>query len=283
MYLMQALDRFLRKVEYLPPAPQILPKLLPLLSNPDSDSTRLVDAIRFDPSVTAQILKACNSAAFGSTQPTADLLEAINLLGFHEIYRRLAIVAGLGLLRVSKPAYGIMTEQLWRHSATAALAAQLVARSRGQDENVAFTSGLLHDLGKVVLAEQLKEQYATLLAEAREQNEAVVDFEKKNLGFDHANLGGRLLTDWGFAPNMIAAVAFHHRPVGAGGFDSLAASVCVGNLVSHLVELGAENHNLISRCETALKLLNLSIEDLPVLIESTKAGFEELAGFCGLR
>src|SRR6476660_5990754 len=113
---MQPIERFVSKVDYLPPAPQILPTLLPLLGNPDSDSSRLVQLIQYDPALTAQILKATKSAALARTQTPVDLFAAVNLLGFREIYRRVAILMGFGLFKISQGGCAVVTEGLWRHS-----------------------------------------------------------------------------------------------------------------------------------------------------------------------
>jgi putative nucleotidyltransferase with HDIG domain len=224
------IERFLATVDFLPPAPQILAKLLPLLGNPDVEAARIVELIRLDPALTAQILHASNAAALAPSQKTTDLLEAVTMLGFGEVYRRVAIVSGLSLLRVSKDTYGINTEGLWKHSAVTALAAQLLAKRSGEDESMAFMSGLLHDLGKVVLAEKLRERYATLLVQAGLNKAAAVDFEQETIGLQHAEIGGQLLARWCFNPGIIAPVWFHHAPSRGVAFETLTASVCVGNL-----------------------------------------------------
>src|SRR6185436_12909414 len=154
---MQPADDILDRITTLPPAPQVLPRLLQALDKPDSDTSNLVDLITLDPALTVRLLGACNSAFLASATQVNDVPEAINRLGMNAIYRIVATVYGARSLRPSCSDWGIDPGALWQHSVTTALAAQFLARDSEEDEAVAFTAGLLHDLGKIVLAESFKQ------------------------------------------------------------------------------------------------------------------------------
>ncbi len=184
---MEELDTYINKVKTLPPAPRILPELLSLLGQDDTDSSRIVQLISFDPAITACVLRVCNSAYFAGALPADDLQEAIK-------------------------GYGINPGELWQHSVTAAVAAQLIAKSKGEDDSVVFTATLLHDIGKIVLAEALEHIYVKLIEENRSQQAALIETEKRVLGVQHAEIGGHLLARWNFPPSLVNAVWFHHDP-----------------------------------------------------------------------
>jgi hypothetical protein len=84
---MQAIEDYISKVRYLPPAPRVMPELMNLLNQPDVDSDRVVKVISLEPSLTANVLRACNSAYFAASQPTVDLQEAITRLGFQQVFQ----------------------------------------------------------------------------------------------------------------------------------------------------------------------------------------------------
>src|SRR6185436_11099589 len=111
------------------------------------DSTKIVRAMNQDAVLVEKILALCNSAYFAAATPTADLHEAITRLGFKQIYELVAIVHGARGLMPALPAYGFQEGDLWRHAVATAIASQLVAGAAALDVNVAFTAGLMHDLG----------------------------------------------------------------------------------------------------------------------------------------
>src|ERR1044071_3014471 len=95
-----SLDEFLDQVEGLPPAPHILVKLLRALDEPDTDVSRIVDLISFDPALTANVLKMCNSAAFAAAEPIKDIEEAVGRLGLQPIFRLVAATNSKGVFRL---------------------------------------------------------------------------------------------------------------------------------------------------------------------------------------
>ncbi|MEY2410156.1 MAG: hypothetical protein QOF48_2826, partial [Verrucomicrobiota bacterium] len=152
---MEDLDRFITQSQYLPAPPRLVLELLLRLSQPNVDSTKVVRAIRQDPALIEKLLALCNSAYFAAATSTSDLQEAVTRLGFKQIYELVAVVHGARTLMAPQRGYGLEEGKLWRHSITAAIAAQLAARPAGVDENTAFTAALLHDVGKIVLNRHL--------------------------------------------------------------------------------------------------------------------------------
>jgi len=267
---MQELDDYINKVKNLPPAPRMLPELLMLLRQDNVDSSRVVQLIAFDPAITASVLRLCNSAAFAGANPASDLSEAVNRLGFRQIYTLVAAVSGARALTPSQRGYGINAGELWRHSVTAAVAAQLIARRQGDDESTVFTAGLLHDIGKIILAEALEHIYAKLVEDSQTQQAALVESEKRLLGVDHAEIGGRLLTRWKFPENLVTAVCFHHHPEAAGPHQRLASYVYLGNMIAYFMGqgYGHQAFALRGRAE-ALEILKLKASDIPDLMIET--------------
>ncbi len=261
---MQELDDYINKVKHLPPAPRILPELLRLLKRDDVDNSKVVTCISFDPSLTASVLQLCNSALYSPATPIGDLNQAITWLGFKQIYQLVAAVVGSRALGPAQTGYGINKGELWEHSVASAVAGQLLARKLGDDENMVFTAALLHDLGKIILSEALEGIYTKLVEETQQHQQALLDAEKRLLGVQHAEIGGRLLARWKFPENIVTAVWFHHQPKAAAPHDRLAAYIYLGNLIAHFLGHSYGHQALALRGRTdALDILGLSPESLP--------------------
>lgn len=260
---MNELDDYINRVKRLPPAPRVLPQLLQLLGQPEVASEKVVNLITYDPALTASVLQLCNSAFFGLGTPVSDVAEAVTQLGFQQIYRLVVAASSARTLTPPQKGYAIDQGELWKHSVTAGIAAQLLARAQGANENVVFTAALLHDLGKVVLSEALEKRYADLLLAANDSTTPLVETEKKLLGVDHAQVGGRLLDRWKFPPNLVAAVWFHHQPRAAGEYEKLASYIYFGNAIAHLLghTYGHKAMALTGRADV-LKTLGLTTTDL---------------------
>src|SRR6185436_20568888 len=162
---MQAIDDYISKVRYLPPAPRVVPELMKLLNKPDVDSDKVVKLISLEPSLTANVLRVCNSAYFAASMPTTDLQEAITRLGFQQIYQLAAAATGAKIFAGPPRGYGLDHGELWKHSVASAVAGQLMARKLGDEESPVFTACLLHDIGKVILAQSVDDIYARLFRE----------------------------------------------------------------------------------------------------------------------
>ncbi len=267
---MQAIDDYISNLRHLPPAPRVVPELMRLLNQPDVDSSKVVKMISFDPALTANVLRICNSAYFGAATPTSDLQEAVTRLGFQQVYQLVAAATGARLLSAAQIGYGLEQGELWKHSVASAVAAQIIARKLGDDENLVFTATLLHDIGKIVLSHSLNGQYSKIVKETETNQQSLLDAEKKLLGVNHAEVGGQLLNRWKFPPNIVSAVWFHHTPKGAGAHQRLACHVYLGNMIAYFMGhgYGHVGFALRGRAEV-LTTLDLKPESIPQFMMET--------------
>jgi putative nucleotidyltransferase with HDIG domain len=272
---MQAVTDYLKKMRHLPPTPKVVPELMRLLNQPDVDSSKIVNMISFDPGLTANVLRVSNSAFFGASTPSADVQEAVTRMGFQQVYQLVAAATGARLLGSPQEAYGLAQGELWKHSVTAAIAGQLVARKIGENENLVFTAALLHDIGKTILSQALNGAYEKIVKETEASGLSLLDAEKKALGTNHAELGGQLLEYWKFPPNIVAAVWFHHAPKGAMAHQKLASCVYLGNMISNYMghAYGHSAFALRARGEV-MATLDLTPQTIPELMVETFAQME---------
>lgn len=272
---MLELDDYINRVRHLPPAPKLLPPLLALLRQTDIDVSRVIQLIVHDPALTANVLRLSNSAAFNRGEAVENLGDALARLGFETVYRLVVTVCGSKMLSPRQAGYGLDPGELWQHSVTAAVAAQIVARECHEDDNLAFTAGLLHDLGKLVISQALEGRYVQVTEQVEQHGRSLLDAEKAVLGVQHAEIGGRLLHRWNFPPALVQAVTWHHQPAEAGAFQRLAACTYTGNLIANLIGQSYGIHSLaLQGRQEPIILLGLGGDGLERCMIRTQEAFE---------
>ena len=214
---MMTAQELVAKVKNLPPVPHAALKLVSLLDQPAVSNTEVVQALRSDNVLTAKLLRACNSPFFGLAEPVASVDQAVFLLGHQQILHIVLTIAFGSAMVVPLPGYAVEASELWRHSLVTATASEMIANEftdLNVEAPVAFTVGLLHDIGKLVLNQTLT---ADLQAEIRGQIEHNKldrsEAEKAVLGTDHGEVGALLLQRWHLPDDLVEAVANHHHPV----------------------------------------------------------------------
>lgn len=278
------LDAYIDRVQSLPPAPVILPQLLRLLASSDVDSDKVVGLISSDPSLTAAVLRLCNSAFIASSTPISDLFEAVLRIGFRSVYELVVAILGARTMKCSSKGYGIDEGGLWKHSVATALAAKCMARDSGAEEGVVFTACILHDIGKIVLAQALEHSYQRLIREIEINQASLLESEANILGVQHAEIGGRLLARWNFPDDLVAAVWNHHDPLKAVGHEQLTSFVYLGNIVAHFMGFGYGHHALALRGRSdALELVGIKSVDLPKYMIETYDQFAAMQALVSIQ
>lgn len=271
------IDCYLDSVEHLPPAPTLLARLISLFRQPDRDVDEVVSLMKADPSLTAELLHRCNSSYYGYEEPVLDVADAVFRLGFYEVYRMSVALFGLNAISNKGIANGVQVEQLWRHSAITAIAAGLIAREMNESEGIAFTAGLLHDVGKIVLGSSDPKKYSGLLKEHGQHGAALNKAEELSFGFEHGKLGARLLSRWDVPEQVSIPVLGHHQIAWTGPFERLSAIINLANLMAHRIET-KEPDNLPEMVH-AITLLGLKQEDVPELEQQIRAEVKRSLSF----
>lgn len=197
-------------VRALPALPRVVMELIESLRDENCDVDRIASQIARDPGISAKTLRLANSSFFGLQRSVASVDQAVTVLGFSAV-RNIATTAGLMRSTQALPTKAMDLDAFWRHSLATALCARELASRTVQNTALAYTCGLLHDLGKLVLASTVPEMYAALLQASSYRAEPTVQSERSFLGVDHAQAGREVLSHWQFPPDIQDAVALHHR------------------------------------------------------------------------
>lgn len=164
--------------------------------------------------------------------------------------------------------YEFEQEGLWKHSLLTAMAAKRLCQHRKLPYgNVAFTAGLLHDIGKLIISVYVQEVGYYLLKKVTEGKLSYVELEERVIGFDHARVGGFLARAWNLPDDLVAAISFHHSPSKAQNRIELSSVIHVANGLAGLVGIGGGVDSLYNPIEPkALDLLALKESDLKFLM-----------------
>lgn len=206
------LNEILQKVKSIPTMPYAGTKMLGLLEEPDTEISEIEEILRYDPGLTANILKLANSAYFGIPSKIGSLRQAVVVLGFKRLVQLVVASCVSAVMDKSVPGYDLPPGDLWRHSIAVSIAAEALVKDKkiGVSQDV-FTSALLHDVGKLVLGNFVKEELEAIESIAAKGVPFVVA-ENMILGTDHAKIGAQILEYWNFPSDVIQAVRWHHDP-----------------------------------------------------------------------
>ncbi len=247
---MSRVEEILLMAKAVPPFPKVAHRVLAMLDDPSVKAADLAEIIQYDAAITANILKICNSALFGLHRKITSLEEALVVLGQDEL-KDVIITSSSAKFYKGKVGAGYELEQgdLWKHSVACAIVArQLASRIKGTHPSVAFTTALLHDIGKRFMSSFVADELKRITVMVDVKGISFVEAERKVLGVTHAELGGMILERWEFDPEMVAAVRHHHD---ADALDKgpLSATIALANAIVVTLGIGGGADGLATRLQ----------------------------------
>jgi putative nucleotidyltransferase with HDIG domain len=274
----QNLKRITLEVEAFPGMPATAAKLLPLLDNPDSTPSEVENIVKYDPGLTANILKLTNSAYFGIPTKVSSIKQAVILLGWKRLMQVVTTICMSPLMKKAVPGYDLRSGELWQHSIAVSVAAELLVKAlKIPDADEVFTAGLLHDVGKLILGSFVKkdlEQIQTMVTKGISFDVA----ESMVLGTNHAEVGGQILHKWSFPAELVNAVQWHHDPESCENTCILSDIVHVANTVGLMTGLGkAEEGVGIEPFGPVVERLGLKVNHLEAIAQQTSEEIKKLS------
>ncbi len=264
------------KVKNLVPVSPAALNLVGLLNQPGVSNDDVVSVLKFDNVLTAKLLRACNSPFFGLIEPVSSVEQAVFILGHQQILHIALSIAFSSIMNSPVPE----SKELWQHSLVTALAAETISKDHSQlnaDPSVAFTAGLLHDIGKLVFGHTLTpDQRTAIAARAVQGRLSRIAAEKQVLGVDHAEVGRCLLQSWRLPDNILEAVGNHHRPVSRPRPElSSVVNVADGLAWSIDAEQGWETFSIQADTE-AVEALGITPETLDELTTTARESMSQV-------
>lgn len=233
----------LRCVRDLPALPAVVMELMQSLEDHRINADQLAVKISHDQALAAKTLRLANSSFYGMSRRVTSISEATAILGLRTL-RNVAMAAGLAGSFSGLSCRGFDFEAFWRHAIGTALCAQALAQAVQLDEDEAFTLGLLHDVGRLVMVSGHAERYAKVLDCQREQDCLMYVAERSIFGTDHAAVGSLVAEHWHFNPMIVAAIAGHHE-VPQATAKCLTDIVHVADNMAHALDLSHLENDMV--------------------------------------
>ena len=258
-----------RSLNDLRPIPQVALKILRIINEELYEIQNVTEEIRKDQVISARTLQLCNSVMFASRKKIESLDHALVMLGKH-LLLKLVISASLNsFFNQTGRGYSLCKGGLYHHAVGTAVIAEKLANLTGKVEpSLAYTAGLLHDIGKVALDQFINSGFSLFYRELNEEGKNFSEVEKQVLGTDHTEVGVDLAQSWSFPESLVEAIRYHHQPEHAAQHKALVHIVYVADLLMSRFHTGLELERLNTDALAArMETIGLSISELPKLID----------------
>lgn len=234
---MDVAKEYIKDIDKLAPCPEIALDVLSIAHESDCSIPTLAGKIERDPNLTATMLRMANSAYFGHMKKINSITDIIVRLGLETIKLIAITSASVGILKSPQEAYSLDTGDLWRHSYATAILASIIGRyAKAKDSSALYTAALLHDIGKVLLNRPL--QVASYNCEKSPPESDFLEYERRLLHTDHAEVGMTLLSGWGLSDTITVPVGLHHDTSQSRSKYQSAKIVYLANFLVNITDLG---------------------------------------------
>ena len=252
-------------VQEIPPLPAAATRLLEMCRDPEISSSEIVEVISRDPALTMKVLRLSNSPFYGLPRQVNSLSDAVVYLGSDALVNFVLAGCMSEQYEERNDGYGLDEGELARHALASAICAQKVAEIAAPElATPAFTCGLLHDVGKIILNRIVAESLTTMLQLVETQNISFLDAENLVLGFTHSTAGAAVAEHWTLPTSIVESIRYHHEPLAASAANhKLVALTHVGDVLCVSFGIGVGSNGMAySFHPGALRVLGLEIEDL---------------------
>ncbi len=256
-------ERILRTLKDLPPMPQVAQKARQVIDNPASSFSELAKVIETDQAIVTRILKIANSPYYGLSGKVSSVQHASVVLGVKTLMEILNLACSSEILGRTLTGYDLDAGELWAHSLAVASGSQIIARKVNPSlEQDAFSAGLIHDSGKIILDPYIAERKDAFRAFVNEGKESFLNAEKNILGFDHAELASEACEQWHIPSQIAFAIRHHHDPTPSKG-DILSFIVHMADAIAMMSGIGAGIDGMLYQLHPeAISILRLNPDEM---------------------
>ena len=273
------IEYILDSVDRLPTLPTIYTKLTNLLQSPNATVKMISNVISEDQAIAVKVLKLVNSAFYSLPQKIGSLKHAIVISGLNQIRNLVMITSTIKMFKELNSASSFDMQKFWEHSIGCAVAARVLAETAYlKNPDDVFTGGLLHDIGKLVHAVYLNEEFAAIIADVHENGLPIIEAEKKILGRDHTYTGGVLAKKWCLSQGTVGMIEHHHLSDHSVELTKEIAAIHAGNIFSIALGLGSGGEKKVPVADMkAWDILGIELSNLESIVMRIDKLFNESA------
>ncbi|EMK26031.1 HDIG domain protein [Leptospira kirschneri str. 200803703] len=261
----EKIDQLFLNDAQLPRISSVVTKVMQMVEKQDVAIPDLAKEISNDPGLTADVIKLSNSAYYRAAKPIKTVQESLMTLGIKTVKDIILLTATRGILKKDLKGYQVDAEDNWIHSLTVAELSKRICEQKklkvGSD--LAFTGGLLHNIGKVILADFFPAVIINLREELKTHSVSFRELEKKHFGYSHEEVGQKLLEKWNFPEELIHVTRNYSQPENEKEFPELVSVIHVSHSIAVTAGVGIDIAGLsIPISNKALQILEISDSDL---------------------
>jgi putative nucleotidyltransferase with HDIG domain len=270
-------DRIIDRAGDISSVSRNITKLNRLLKSSTSSMEEVSSLIEKDPAFSSRVLRIANSSYYGLASKVDSIERAVVVLGFNTVCNLVMTVGAFNFFRVTDRKTEIDFEKLWYHNLGCAVATNVLMKRINQAEaEKAFMCGILHDIGKAVMAQAVpNEQIKILEILKNDTSKTLLEAEEEVLKTTHAEIGYAIAKKWHFPEDIIGAIRNHHTPSGAGNFRELAYAVHLGNAFAKALAFGRSTEPRVTVIEPfAWECFWIKKPDIPAIITAVQDDFD---------
>ena len=242
------IDSLIKEIDTLKPVSHVGQRAMRMIYDPDSSLREIVDILKFDQGMTANLLRVCNSSYFGLKNKVVSIQQAIALLGAEKVACLMVMGASADNFKRPQRGYDLEVGELWRYSVSSALIAREIAEKKKlKDISHLFTSALLKDIGKVILTVHVGDAFEKISDLVQNRGLSFIEAEKETIGVDHAELGARIAEKWNFDTSMVLIIRHHHEPDKSPPDDLSLPIVYLADIICMMAGVGVGSDGLAYR------------------------------------
>jgi putative nucleotidyltransferase with HDIG domain len=258
-----------RSIRDLQPIPQIALKILRMINEDHYEIDALAEEIRKDQVISGRTLQLCNSAMFSSRKKIESLEHAVVMLGQHLLLKFVISASLNNFFSQCGMGYSLCKGGIYHHAIGTAVIAETLAGLTGKiSPSLAYTAGLLHDIGKVVLDQYIYADFPFFYRQLNEERKNLIEVEKNELGIDHTEVGGDLAQNWSLPESLFETIRYHHKPENTSQHTELAHIVYLADLLmsrfNPCFELERQNTESLA---SGLETMGFSIDSFPEIVD----------------
>jgi putative nucleotidyltransferase with HDIG domain len=274
-----AVDNKVRQVvsniRNLPTPPIVFHQIQKVIHDPKVSASQIAGILAEDPAMSVKVLKLTNSAFYGLAREIDSVKQAVVIVGL-EAVKNLVLSASVLDMFKGKDIDPDFQDKFWRHSLATAFCSRILAKHLRKngivDPDSAFSAGLLHDIGKIVIACFLPQEYAKIKeARAIDPRAASFEIEEQALGYTHAQIGALLAVQWKLPQKLGESITFHHHPSSAPLKDSIIYVVHIADYLAKRTFYDGDDRNLIGGLEEGvIEYMQIGEADLDTYSETLR-------------
>ena len=265
-HIKKRIEQIIANIDQLPSIPLVVSKIINMVNDPEVNFKIVADEISKDQAITTDILKICNSAYYSKGKEITSVDRAIVTLGIKEVKDIVVVSTTKQVLNKPIIGYDLEKGDLWKHNLVVAMLAKKIALMKKQRglADVVFTGGIIHDVGKTILALFVANTFKEILETAQTKQIDFTSAERDVMGFDHQEIGEKILEKWQFPEVLRMIVRYHHDPDQAPAQHRLTVStVHIANTIALMAGVGIGADGLYHELsENAVKAAGLTPEEL---------------------